>query len=120
MFATPPGRALSSSVADELKEWFRREILPHEAALMQFLAQKRALQADSEDLRNEIYIRVLESAARSKPLAPKAFLFSTARNLVVDLVRRNRVVSIDLLEDLDGLNVLIEELSPERRVSGRQ
>jgi len=107
-------------VTDSLEDWFRREILPCEAALMRYLNQKRALPVDAEDVRNDIYIRVLEFAKHTRPAAPKAFLFSTARNLLIDLARRNRVVAIDLLEDLDVLNVLIEEVSPERHASGRQ
>lgn len=87
---------------------------------MQYLTRKRALRIDAEDVRNDIYIRVLESAARARPAAPKAFLFNAARNLLIDLARRNRVVAIDLLEDMDALNVLIEEVSPEQRALGRQ
>jgi RNA polymerase sigma-70 factor (ECF subfamily) len=37
---------------------------------------------------------------------------------MIDRVRRRRVVSINLFEslgDLDGLNVLVEEVTPERR-----
>jgi len=87
---------------------------------MRYLSQKRAIGVDAADLRNDIYIRVLESAEKLRPTVPKAFLFSTARNLLIDLARRNRVVSIDLMEDLDFLNVLIDEMSPERHATGRQ
>lgn len=87
---------------------------------MRYLTQKRATRSDAEDLRNDIYIRVLESAKQARPTSPKAFLFSTARNLLIDLARRKRVVAIDLLEDLDALNVLIDDVSPERQASGRQ
>ena len=107
-------------MTDSLEDWFRHEILPYEAALMRYLNRKRALPIDAEDVRNDIYIRVLEAARKARPAIPKAFLFSTARNLLIDLARRNRVVAIDLLEDLDALNVLIEEVSPERQVIGRQ
>jgi RNA polymerase sigma-70 factor (ECF subfamily) len=87
---------------------------------MRYLSHKRAMPVDAEDLRNDIYIRVLECADNQRPTNPKAFLFSTARNLLIDIARRNRVVAIDLLEDLDVLNVLIDEASPERHASGRQ
>jgi RNA polymerase sigma-70 factor (ECF subfamily) len=76
--------------------------------------------ADVQDIRHDIYIRILEAAERELPAQPKAFLFSVARNLLVDRARRNRIVAIDLLEDLDSLNVLIEEETPERREVGRQ
>lgn len=105
---------------ETLEDWFRREILPYEAALMRYLRQQRAMPLDPEDLRNDVYVRVLESAEQQRPTSPKAFLFTVARNLLMDLARRHRVVAIDLLEDLDVLNVLIDEASAERHASGRQ
>ena len=51
---------------------------------------------------------------------PKSFMFTTARHLMTDRLRRGRVVSIEAVGDLDALNVLIDEISPERRLSARQ
>jgi RNA polymerase sigma factor (sigma-70 family) len=107
-------------VDDSLEAWFAREILTHEAALMRYLGSRRNGSLEPADLRNEIYVRVLESAERALPAQPRAFLFTTARNLLIDQARRNRVVAIDLLEDIETLNVLIDPTSPERHVSGRQ
>lgn len=87
---------------------------------MRYLRRPRAMPIDAEDLRNDIYIRVVEAADQQRPANPKAFLFRTARNLLIDMARRNRVVAIDLLEDLDVLNVLVDEATPERHASGRQ
>ena len=87
---------------------------------MRYLTRKRAIPIDAEDVRNDLYIRILEAAECARPAIPKAFLFSAARNLLIDLARRNQVVAIDLLADLDVLNVLIDEVFPERHASGRQ
>ncbi|MEJ1962747.1 MAG: RNA polymerase sigma factor [Gammaproteobacteria bacterium] len=100
--------------------WFATEILIHEAALTRYLRRVWFKQAEIPDFRQEIYIRVYESAAKALPASPKAFLFATARNLIADHVRRERVVSIDYTQDLDSLNVLVEEISPEQRLSARQ
>lgn len=86
---------------------------------MRFLG-KRVGSVLAEDLRHDVYVRVLESAEVSRPTSPKAFLFKTARNLLIDRARRDRVVSIESVEDLDGLNVLLDEASPDRILSGRQ
>jgi RNA polymerase sigma-70 factor (ECF subfamily) len=72
------------------------------------------------DLRQEIYIRVYEAAAKSFPTSPKSFLFTTARHLMTDRVRRSRIVSIEAVGDFDALNVMVDEVSPERRIDGRQ
>jgi RNA polymerase sigma-70 factor (ECF subfamily) len=108
------------AVDDSVEDWFRREILPHEAALVRFLSRKWTRPADVQDIRHDIYVRILEAAERERPALPKAFLFSVARHILIDRARRDRIVAIDLLEDLDVLNVLIDESTPERRESARQ
>jgi RNA polymerase sigma factor (sigma-70 family) len=107
-------------VGDTLEEWFRREILAHEAALVRFLYRKWVKFKDVEDIRHDIYVRILEAAERERPTQPKAFLFSVARNLLIDRARHDRIVAIDLLEDLGTLNVMIDEVTPERRASVRE
>jgi RNA polymerase sigma factor (sigma-70 family) len=105
---------------DSLDHWFKREILVHEAALMRFLTSAWSNRADVPDLRQDIYIRVYEAATRSRPLLPKSFLFATARHLITDRLRRKRVVSIDAVGDLEALNVLVEEIGPERKLGAHQ
>jgi RNA polymerase sigma factor (sigma-70 family) len=105
---------------DTLKQWFIREVVVHEGALMRHLSRVWPDRSEIRDIRQEAYIRVYEAAARSRPLAPKSFLFATARNLMADRVRRNRVVSIEPRAELDALNLLVDEISPERRASARQ
>jgi len=102
---------------DDLDNWFVREVLPHEAALLRYLARAWPDSSEIEDIRHDAYVRILENAHRLKPTATKSLLFSIARNLMIDRARRHRVVSINLfesLEDLDALNVLIDEVTPER------
>lgn len=105
---------------DTVDDWFVREVLPHEAALLRYLARVWPNPADIQDIRHDAYVRILENAARLRPIAPKSLLFTTARNLMIDRARRNRIVPIDLLGDLDSLNVLVDELTPERRAGIRQ
>jgi RNA polymerase sigma factor (sigma-70 family) len=103
-----------------LELWFKREILPHEGALLRYLYRVWPRRDDITDLRQETYARVFESARLSRPLNPNAFLFATARNLMTDRLRRERVVSIEAVGDIGELNVLIDELTPERRTIARE
>lgn len=105
---------------DSLDDWFAREILVHEGALVAFLQRAWSHRAEIHDLRQETYVRVYEAAGKARPVAPRAFLFATARHLVSDRLRRGRVVSIETMGDLDALNVLVDEMSPERRLDSRQ
>ncbi len=107
-------------MAEPLDDWFKREILAHEEALVRYLFRSWPRPQEVHDLRQDIYVRVYEAAMDSKPLTPKAFLFATARHLMTDRFRRQRIVSIDSVEDMDALNVMIDEVSPERRTSAHQ
>jgi RNA polymerase sigma factor (sigma-70 family) len=107
-------------VDDSLDTWFKREILLHEALLLRYLRRVWPRRDEVQDLRQEIYVRVYEAARNVRPSAPRAFLLATARNLVTDRVRRGRVVRIEAVGDPDVLNVIVDELSPERRLSAWQ
>jgi RNA polymerase sigma factor (sigma-70 family) len=100
--------------------WFVREVLVHEPALMRFLHRNWRDHDEVPDLRQEVYVRVYEAASRKRPDAPKSFLFATARNLLADRVRRQRIVSITAVGDLEQLNVLKDELEPDRWLGGRE
>ncbi len=103
-----------------LDDWFVREILVHEAALTHYLARSWPRRDELPDLRQEIYARVYEAAGKALPQQPKAFMFATARHLLADRVRRSKVVSIEPVGDFEPLNVLVDDVSPERWCGGRQ
>jgi RNA polymerase sigma factor (sigma-70 family) len=103
-----------------LDDWFVREILIHEEALTRYLQRNWPHRDDVHDLRQEVYVRVYEAASKALPASPKSFLFTSTRNLITDRLRRGRVVSIETMGDLEPLNVLVDEVSPERRLDGRQ
>jgi RNA polymerase sigma factor (sigma-70 family) len=105
---------------EPLDTWFKREILSHEDILVRFISRVWPRRDEVADIRQEAYTRVYEAARQVLPRAPKAFLFATARHLMADRVRRERIVSIRASGDNEFLNVLVEEISPERRVSGHQ
>jgi len=100
--------------------WFIREVLPLEAALMQFLRRCVRDESDAADLRQDVYVRVYEAALKQIPNPVRPFVFTTARNLVVDRVRREQVVSIEAVADLEELEIALDEPGPERSVAARQ
>ena len=103
-----------------LQTWFKQEIVVHEEALMRFL--RRSWHRDPEeihDLRQETYVRVFQAAAKQRPTHPRAFLFRTAKHLLTDLIRRQRVITIDTVGDLDALNI-VDDMSAERGAAAHQ
>ena len=105
---------------ESLEAWFAREVLAHEEALVRYLRRCWSHADDVLDLRQETYIRVFEAARRERPRQPKSFLFTTARHLMADRVRRGRIVSIEAVGDFESLNVPVDEAGPERRHDARQ
>jgi RNA polymerase sigma-70 factor (ECF subfamily) len=72
------------------------------------------------DLKQETYLRVYEAAAKSRPHSAKAFLFTTARHLVTDWLRRKQVVPFESGLEFEELDMLVDEISPERHTGADQ
>ena len=103
-----------------LDDWFVEEVLPLEPMLMRFLRRNWRDEAELGDLRQETYVRTYEAARRKRPSPVKPFLFSVARNLMIDRLRRKSVVPIETMPEADWLNVSDLEPAPEQRVAARQ
>lgn len=112
--ADPNGENARPSATPETIAWFVREILPLEAALTQFLHHNWRNKSDIEDLLQDVYVRVYDAASKQIPEAARQFVFTTARNLLIDRVRREHVVPIEAVADLGALGVAIEEPWPDR------
>lgn len=107
-------------MGNPIDAWFVREVLVHEQALMRFLRRNWRDHDEIHDLRQEVYVRVYEAATRRMPDSPKSFLFATARNLLVDRVRHQRIVPITAVGDIEQLHVMEDELEPARWLGGRE
>jgi RNA polymerase sigma factor (sigma-70 family) len=99
--------------------WFCREVLPLESILMQYLRRNWANASDIADLRQDVYVRVYEAAQKQLPESPKSFVLTTARNLLVDRVRRERVIPIETVTDLEALAIASGDVSADRVVIAR-
>lgn len=86
----------------ELKAWFFREVFPLEAALTRYIRRNWRNENDVADLRQDIYAKVYTAAQRQLPLNARAFLFTTARNHLINTAKRAKIVSFDLVADLEA------------------
>ena len=87
---------------------------------MQFLRRSWHNKAEVDDLRQEVYVRICEAARKEIPQPAKPFVFAVARNLLVDRVRREHVVSIETVSDIDTLGIAVEQPGPDRNAIARQ
>lgn len=103
----------------QLKAWFDREIFPLEGALTRYLRRHWRNESDVADLRQEIYVRLYSSARQQLPTFPRAFLFTTARNHLINVARRASVVSLDLVADLETAFPDLSGIHPDRQLTAR-
>lgn len=106
--------------ASEVDHWFVAQILPLEPMLMRLLRRYWKQPNDLPDFRQEIYVRVYETAQREGP--PKdagEYLYTCARNLLIDRARHAQVVSIDTFAELEEADHPVDPFSPERVVGAR-
>lgn len=106
--------------ASDVDAWFIREVLPLEAALMQFLRRGWRSNNDIEDLCHDVFVHIYEAAQREIPNPAKSFVFATARNLLIDRIRRENVVSIEAVADMEALGAAADEPGPDRSAIARQ
>jgi len=109
----------SAMLEDTVSAWFVREILPLESFLMGYLQRNWRNASEIADLRQEIYARVFDAAREQIPDDPRRFLTVTARNLLINMVRHDRIVSIEAVADLDALNIPEDVAGPDRVAAAR-
>ena len=101
--------------------WFAREVLPHEPDLRRWLSVRlRGLEScDIDEVVQEAYARMW-TADLDRVLNARAYVFVTARHIIGEQLRRSRIVSIELMADLEILNIEDDEVGAHRRLSGQE
>lgn len=105
--------------APEVELWFVREVLPLEASLMRFLRSSYRNPGELADLRQDIYAELLEVAQTKIPDPTKPFVFALARNVLISRMRRERIVPMETMSDLENLALASEAPPPDRTVIAR-
>jgi RNA polymerase sigma factor (sigma-70 family) len=112
-------RTAPAGTNSESTRWFDEAVLPHEAALRGYLRGRFPSLADVDDLVQESYLRVLKAHAARPIESPKAFLFATARNLALNLLRHRRHAP-NVLGETDPSVVLDESAGVSETVARAQ
>jgi RNA polymerase sigma factor (sigma-70 family) len=108
-----------SLVSDERAIWLGRHVLPHEPALRAWLRRRSLGGLDIDDIVQETYTRLVAADSVAHILDARSYAFQVAGSVVIDHVRRMKVVSISSVPDFDFLDVVSDDPSPERQVIGR-
>lgn len=101
--------------------WLGRTIFPHEASLRLWLARRPSgVGIEIDDVVQEAYaiLAALDSVDHIRN--PRTYLFEVAKSVILQSVRRARVVTIDSLVGADVLEVPDTAPSPESVAADRQ
>lgn len=87
--------------APQETDWFLRDVYPHGQALEKWILRSYPSIASPEEIVQEAFIRILKANRSHTIGTPKPYLFSVARNLCIDALRRNNIVSFRTLTPQD-------------------
>ena len=104
----------------EQARWFAEEVQPHEPVLRSYLSGAFPSVRDLDDVVQESYLRVWRARLGQPIASSKAFLFTVARRVALDLARRARRSPISPLVDTADLHVLYDGPSAADLLDERQ
>jgi RNA polymerase sigma factor (sigma-70 family) len=99
---------------EDVVEWVTSNFLPFEAELRGMLRRVCASPAEVDDVIQETYYKVLQMASMDHVREPRGFLVRISKNIVIDRMRRDAIVSIETMANLDALEIADSAPSPER------
>ena len=104
----------------EIVAWVGARVLPHEADVRRWLARTVRSREDVDDIVHEAYCRLASLDGVAHIANPRAYFFQTARSLVLERIRRTRIVRIEAVAEIEALNIVDDEPSPERITAARR
>jgi RNA polymerase sigma factor (sigma-70 family) len=102
-----------------LHAWFCREVLPLEGALTRYIQRNWRVKDDVIELRQDVYERALNGARTGLPANARAFVFTVARNHLINQAVRAKIVSFDLVADLESIRPAADLFATERHLDAR-
>ncbi|MBB6228763.1 RNA polymerase sigma-70 factor (ECF subfamily) [Polymorphobacter multimanifer] len=97
-------------------DWFKGQVLPHEAALRARLRRIMPRRADLDDIVAEALARAFATEDFARVTGGRAWLFRIARNLIIDQARRDKIISFEQLADFD---LIASDVNTEARLEAR-
>lgn len=103
----------------ELRErarWLESNVLPHERLVRSRLGQLRIPNLDIDDVIQEMYTRILTVPSVEAIRYPRQYAVQTAKSIVIDHVRRSKIVPIVSHGSIEKLPVAVPGGSAEARL----
>lgn len=106
--ANPASASACDAPSAAQSEWFRQEVHAHDEQLKSYLRIAFPTVRDVDDIVQESYLRTWRRQSCQPIRAAKAFLFTVARRLSIDWLRREQTSVVEAVEDLEALPVSTE------------
>jgi RNA polymerase sigma-70 factor (ECF subfamily) len=103
----------------ELKAWFCREVLPLERSLTRFIRSNCRGPDEVVDIRQDIYELALTAARRELPSQSRQYIYTIARNLLINRAKRAQIVSFELVADMEDIKREIDLFATDRHLDAR-
>jgi len=104
----------------QIRAWFCREVLPLERQLVHFIRHNWKVEGDVMDLMHDVYELAIRGARKGLPNATRPYLFVITRNHLINRAKRARIVSFELVADLETVESEIGAFDQERYLSARE
>lgn len=98
----------------EIVEWVTSNFLPFEAELRRLLRRVCSGPDEVDDVIQESYYKVLTMDSVEHIRDPRAFIFRMAKNIVLMRIRRDAIVDIEAVANLEQMDIADGSPSPER------
>jgi RNA polymerase sigma-70 factor (ECF subfamily) len=109
------------SFSRERAAWLGRNVFPHEAALRQWLGARAASAGlEVDDVVQETYAILASIENVDHIRNARTYMFEVAKSVVLQSLRRARIVTIDVQANAQVLDIPEDAPSPERVVADRQ
>ena len=103
----------------ELVKWVAAKVMPHEAEIRAWLARSRMTQDEIDDVIQEAYCRLYALDWFDGIDRPGAYFFSIARNLLLQQLRRQRIVRIETVAEIEAMAPFDESPSAEQQLNAK-
>jgi RNA polymerase sigma factor (sigma-70 family) len=104
---------------DDVVEWVTSNFLPFEAELRKMLRRVCSGPAEVDDVIQETYYKVLQLTSMDHVREPRGFLVRIAKNIVFDRMRRDAIVNIESMANLEEFEIPDTAPTPERVAMAR-
>lgn len=99
----------AESTPPDLDRWYREQVAVHEPALRAYLRRAFPVVTDPDNVVQEAFVRTLQARRNGSVDNARGYLFTTARHLALELMRRRKIISFEAVAEIEALPISNDE-----------